>query len=76
MRKEATKRLHISRRLRRFTQANEAVSALEYAVLVGVITVGIGAALVAFEDDLSTAISNIGTEVKKVKVEGAKALKP
>ena len=36
---------HVSRRFRRFAKANEAVSALEYAILVGVIAVGIAAAL-------------------------------
>ena len=46
--KKTKKRLHISRRLRRFVRANEAVSALEYAILVGVIAVAIAAALQAF----------------------------
>ena len=35
---------HKSRRFRRFLKANEAVSALEYAILVGVIAVAVGAA--------------------------------
>ena len=35
---------HKSRHLRRFLKANEAVSALEYALLVGVIAVGVLAA--------------------------------
>ena len=39
---------HKSRRFRRFFRANEAVSALEYAILVGVVAVAIGAALVTF----------------------------
>ena len=39
---------HQSRRFRRFLRANEAVSALEYAILVGVVAVAIGAALVTF----------------------------
>ena len=54
---------HVSRRLRRFSKANEAVSALEYAILVGVIAVGIGAALMAFEGNLATAIGLIGADV-------------
>ena len=53
----------ISRRLLRFARANEAVSALEYAILVGVIIVGVGAALVAFETDVSTAITDLGNRV-------------
>ena len=52
---------HISRRFRRFAKANEAVSALEYAILVGVITIGVGAALLTFSDNIEKAIANIGT---------------
>ena len=54
---------HVSRRLRRFARANEAVSALEYAILVAVIAVGIGAALVAFSGNITTFLQTIGTEV-------------
>ena len=55
---------HISRRFRRFAKANEAVSALEYAILVGVITIAVGAALVAFSDNIETAIEKIGDGVE------------
>ena len=54
---------HISRRLRRFARANKAVSALEYAILVGVIAVGIATALATFEDSLTKALGTIGTAV-------------
>ena len=54
---------HKSRRFRRFLRANEAVSALEYAILVGVVTVGVGAAVVAFEGNIQTALETIGTDV-------------
>ena len=62
MKTTSTKK-HISGRLRRFARANEAVSALEYAVLVGVIAVGIGAALVAFETQIQNAIAAIGGDI-------------
>ena len=62
---------HKSRRFRRFLRANEAVSALEYAILVGVIAVGIGAALLAFEDQLDDAIGNIGAQVGTITTQGA-----
>ena len=65
---------HKSRRFRRFLRANEAVSALEYAILVGVIAVGIGAALLAFEDNLDDAIAAIGAQVKSITVSGAGTL--
>ena len=61
-----TTKKHISRRLRRFVRATEAVSALEYAVLVGVVAVAIGAALVAFSNDVQTAIANLGDNVAAV----------
>ncbi len=55
---------HKSRRFRRFLKANEAVSALEYAILVGVIAVAVGAALVTFGSKISGAIATIGTKVE------------
>ena len=54
---------HVSRRFRRFVRANEAVSALEYAILVGVIAVAIAVALTAFSGSITTAISGIGTSI-------------
>ena len=62
---------HISRRFRRFAWANEAVSALEYAILVGVIAVGMAAALAAFESEITSALGNIGTTVAGTQVTGS-----
>ena len=62
---ETKKSKHISRRLRRFARVNEAVSALEYAILVGVIAVAVAAALVTFSTDLETAIENVGDKMEK-----------
>ena len=59
---------HIARRLRRFTRADDAVSALEYAILVGVIAVGMAAAIATFETEISEAIGNIGTMVDDTQV--------
>ena len=61
---------HISRRLRRFARANEAVSALEYAILVGVIAVGVTAALAAFETQIDNALTRIGAQVGGTAVTG------
>ena len=60
---ETKKTRHQSRRLRRFVRANEAVSALEYAILVGVIAVGIATALTTFSTSISTALGSIGTAI-------------
>ena len=59
---------HKSRRLRRFLKANEAVSALEYAILVGVVAVAIGAAIVTFSDSLSLTLTNMGEELKNIEL--------
>lgn len=67
---------HVSRRLRRFARANEAVSALEYAILVAVIAVGIGAALVAFQDQIVVALGNIGATVGATNVPGTTTITP
>ena len=65
-----------SRRFRRFLRANEAVSALEYAILVGVIAVAVGAAIVAFSGDLTAAIDNIGDAVKAIDVQDGSVVNP
>ena len=57
---------HKSRRFRRFFRANEAVSALEYAILVGVVAVAIGTALVAFGGKVTGVLGKIGTQVSSV----------
>ena len=54
---------HKSRRFRRFLRANEAVSALEYAILVGVIAVTIGLALATFGGDITKTIAKVGDNV-------------
>ena len=61
---------HISRRLRDFARANEAVSALEYAILVAVVVVGIGAAIATFQDQIVAALGTIGTQVAGTSVTG------
>ena len=60
---ETKKTKHISRRLRRFLRANEAVAALEYALLVGVIATVIAAGLATFGGTITTALTKIGAEV-------------
>lgn len=53
----------IPRHLRRFLKASEAVSALEYAILVGVVTIAVGAGIVTFSGNITTAINEIGTNL-------------
>ena len=47
----------------RYLHNNRAVSALEYAILAGVITVGVAAALATFSTSVTTFIEAIGTEI-------------
>ena len=72
MTKQITK--HKSRHFRRFLKANEAVSALEYAILVGVIAVAVGLAIVSFGTNIKNTIAAIGTEVETIKTESTKTL--
>ncbi len=47
----------------RWLRDSKAVSALEYAILVGVIAVAIAAALTTFSSNLTTAITDVGTAI-------------
>ena len=47
----------------RYLRNNHAVSALEYAILVGIIAVAISAALVTFSGNITTAMNAIGTKI-------------
>ena len=58
-----TKTRHWWQRYRRFIRNNRAVSALEYAILVGVIAVGIGTALTAFSTQITTALENVTKQI-------------
>ena len=66
---EAKKTKHLSRRFRRFVRANEAVSALEYAILVGVIATVIAGALVTFGGEVKKAIEKVQAEVTEAATE-------
>lgn len=46
-----------------YLRATKAVSALEYAVLAGVIVVAISAALVTFSDNITKALGTIGGNI-------------
>lgn len=59
-------RKHKSRLFRRFAKANEAVSALEYAILVGVIAAAVGAAVSTFGGEIAAALETIGNQVGAV----------
>ena len=55
--------VHKSRWFRRFVRANKAVSALEYAVLVGIVGVAIAGGIAVFGDKITTAMTNLGAGI-------------
>ncbi|MCY3856676.1 MAG: hypothetical protein OXF78_10345 [Rhodospirillales bacterium] len=55
--------LPILRRCGRFLRCERAVSALEYAVLAGVVIAGVGVAIIAFTGDVATAIGQVGDAI-------------
>ena len=58
------KMVSLLRRCREFLFSNKAVSTLEYAILAGVVVAGVGAAIVTFSQDIATAITDLGGEIK------------
>ena len=52
------------RRCGRFLRCERAVSALEYAILAGVIVAGVGAAIMTFSTNIADGIKSIGGKVK------------
>lgn len=57
-----------SRPLRGFLQGGRGVSAIEYALLVGLVAVGVAAGLLAFGDDIQAALANIGRPATRTGV--------
>ena len=47
----------------RYLRTNRAVSALEYAILVGIIAIALSAALVTFSGNITNALETIGDSV-------------
>ena len=60
----------IPRRIRRFLKADQAVSTLEYAMMVGLVATAVGAAIVTFSDDVQDAITGIGDDVAGFGITG------
>ena len=64
---QAKKTKHISRRFRRFARANEAAGALEYALVVGLVSTAIAAGLVTFGGTITDLLTTIGAEVTEAE---------
>ena len=56
-----------------YLRNNRAVSALEYAILIGVIAVAMSAALATFTDEIEKALTTIGSKVAATKADSGTA---
>ena len=56
--------LPILRRCGRFLRCERAVSALEYAILAGVVMAAVGTAIYAFSDNVADAIASLGGKIE------------
>ena len=56
--------LPILKRCGRFLRCERAVSALEYAILAGVVMAAVGTAIVAFSDNVADAIAALGGKIE------------
>lgn len=56
-----------TRKFAHYLRHTRAVSALEYAILVGAIAVAMGAALTTFSASITEALSKIGTSIKSTQ---------
>ena len=61
---------HYTKGFVRYLRNNRAVSALEYAILVGIIAVAISAAIVAFAPNITKAINTVGGKVNAATIDG------
>ena len=53
----------------RFFKSTQAVSSLEYAILIGVVTVAIGGAIVTFGDNLKTTLETMAAEIPGITID-------
>ena len=57
--------VHGSRRFLRFLRTGDAVSAVEYAVLVGIVVVVLAAALDAFQSEVAQVLTGAGALIAR-----------
>ncbi len=62
-RRSMTTLTHHAKTIWRYLRDTRAVSALEYAILVGAVAAGLGTAVVAFRQEIVTSLTNLQTEM-------------
>ena len=68
--------INIIRYLCLYLWGTRAVSAMEYAIIAGVVVAGVGGAVVAFQDEVVTLIGGIGTDLAGTTTSGSGDLTP
>ena len=65
---------HYGRYLVRYLRETRGVMAMEYAIIIGVVVVGVGAAVAAFQTDITAFLENVTTDLAKTRtsVDGKK----
>ena len=54
---------HYGGYLVRYLRGTRGVAAMEYAIVVGVVVVGVGAAVAAFQDEINAFIGNVTADL-------------
>ena len=56
--------MHYCGHLVRYLRGTRGVAAMEYAIIVGVVVLGVGAAVTAFQVEIADIISDVTTDLK------------
>ena len=54
---------YLSRYLGRYMRGTSGIAAMEYAIIVGIVVVGVGAAVAAFQDQIVGLIGDVTADV-------------
>ena len=60
----------------RYLRNSKAVSALEYAILIGVVSVALAGIITAFTDEMEDAVENIGADISGAAAQRARPPAP
>ena len=58
---------YLSRYLGRYLRGTSGIAAMEYAIIVGVVVVGVGAAVATFQDEIVGLITDVTTDVTNTR---------
>ena len=58
--------MHYAGYLGRYLRGTRAVAAMEYAIIVGLVIVGVAAAVTTFQDNIKQLFVRAGTQVDKI----------